>query len=70
MKPCPFSGDESEATIQWVRSAEAENAKLRAALVSVKEWIMDPFGPEDFDSKAIHPAFNKALKLTHKALAE
>ena len=49
---------------------KAENAKLRAALVSVKEWIMDPFGPEDFNSKSLHPAFTKALKLTHEAMKD
>ena len=27
--PCPFSGDESEATIQWVRRAEAALGLIR-----------------------------------------
>lgn len=47
-----------------------DNERMRSALVSVKEWIMDPFGPEDFNKEALHPAFLKALKKVHEALAQ
>lgn len=50
------------------RGLADENKRLRAALVSVKEWIMDPFGPDDFNSGSLHPAFLKALKKVHEAL--
>ena len=45
-----------------------ENKKLRAALVDVKKWIMDPFGPDDFNSKSLHPAFLRALKAVNDAI--
>lgn len=65
----PHNDQDEIKRLQGICKAQAEeNKKLRVALISIKKWIMDPFGPQDFNSKSLHPAFLKALKTSLEAL--